>query len=118
MEDAGAREVRRLSSPLRPLVVVGMLAPLLGLLGTVWGMIEAFSSIALDGGLGKPELLASGISQALVTTAAGLAVAIPTQAAAFWFKSRIDRFVQRTEDLYGEMNEALFLEPLQEEAHA
>ncbi len=107
VEDAGGREVKRLNSNLRPLVVVAMIAPLLGLLGTVWGMIEAFSSIALQDGLGKPELLASGISQALITTAAGLAVAIPTQAAYYWFKSRIDRFVQLAEDVYVELSDVI-----------
>ena len=53
------------------------------------------------------ELLAGGISQALVTTAAGLTVAIPTQAAYYWFKGRIDRFVRRTEDTYLEVASAL-----------
>lgn len=100
VEDAGSREVQRLSANLRPLVVIGMIAPLLGLLGTVWGMIEAFAAIALESGLGSPETLASGISQALVTTAAGLTVAIPSQAAYYFFKSRIDRFVRQTEDAY------------------
>ena len=90
VEDAGAREVDRLSANLRPLVVIGMIAPLLGLLGTVWGMIDAFANIALGDGLGNPETLAAGISQALVTTAAGLAVAIPAQAAYYWFRSRLD----------------------------
>lgn len=107
VEDAGAREVARLSANLRPLVVIGMIAPLLGLLGTVWGMIEAFSSIALAEGLGRPEALAAGISQALVTTAAGLAVAIPVQAAYYWFRSRIDRFVRTTEDVYQEVSDLL-----------
>jgi len=77
VEDAGSREVERLSAGLRPLVVIGMIAPLLGLLGTVWGMIEAFRVVATGEGLGDPTKLAGGISQALVTTAAGLAVAIP-----------------------------------------
>jgi len=99
-QDAGAREVKRLNANLRPLLIIGMLTPLLGLLGTVWGMIQAFSNIALQDGLGKPELLATGISQALVTTAAGLAVAIPTQAAHFWLKGRVERFVRRTEDTF------------------
>jgi biopolymer transport protein ExbB len=107
VEDAGTRETKRLSANLRPLVVIGMIAPLLGLLGTVWGMIEAFSSIALKDGLGEPELLASGISQALITTAAGLCVAIPTQAAYYWFKGRIDRFARRTEDLYLEIEKTI-----------
>jgi biopolymer transport protein ExbB len=107
VEDAGTREVDRLSANLRPLVVIGMIAPLLGLLGTVWGMIEAFSVISAGDGLGSPEALAGGISQALVTTAAGLAVAIPAQAAYYYFKSRIDAFVRRTEDLYLEVSDVL-----------
>jgi len=109
VEDAGSREVRRLSANLRPLVVVAMIAPLLGLLGTVWGMIAAFSNLAVDGALGKPELLASGISQALVTTAAGLAIAIPSQAAYFYYKSKIDAFVRQSEACYARVSEALSL---------
>lgn len=112
VEDAGAREIKRLNARLRPLSVVGMLAPLLGFLGTVFGMIQAFLNIALKDGLGRPELLAAGISQALVTTAAGLCVAIPAQAAYFWFRARIDRFARRTEDLYVELDEALARAPV------
>ncbi len=100
VEDTGVREVKRLSAGLRPLVVVAMITPLLGLLGTVWGMIGAFTNIAVQDGLGKPELLAGGISQALITTAAGLAVAIPTQAAYYYFRSRIDRFARLAEDAH------------------
>jgi len=107
VEDAGSREVRRLSAGLRPLVVVAALAPLLGLLGTVWGMILAFSTIAQQSGLGRPELLADGIRQALVTTAAGLAIAIPTHAAYFWLKGRIERFTRAAEDLYLQLGETL-----------
>jgi biopolymer transport protein ExbB len=107
VEDAGQREVRRLSANLKPLVVVAMIAPLLGLLGTVWGMIVAFSTIALQEGLGKPEMLASGISQALITTAAGLTIAIPTQAAYYYLKGRIDRFSRQAEELYAVLNENL-----------
>jgi biopolymer transport protein ExbB len=107
VEDAGAREIDRLSANLRPLVVISMIAPLLGLLGTVWGMIDAFANIALADGLGNPEMLAAGISQAHVTTAAGLAVAIPTHAAYYWFRSRVDRFAHATEDLYGRVSDLL-----------
>jgi biopolymer transport protein ExbB len=107
VEDAGQREVRRLSAGLRPLVVVAAIAPLLGLLGTVWGMILAFSAIAQQAGLGRPELLADGIRQALVTTAAGLAIAIPTHAAYFWLKGRIERFARAAEDLYLQLGETL-----------
>ncbi|GJM21624.1 MAG: hypothetical protein DHS20C15_15390 [Planctomycetota bacterium] len=107
VEDTGSREVDRLSAGLRPLVVIGMIAPLLGLLGTVWGMIAAFQVIATGEGLGDVDKLAGGISQALVTTAAGLVVAIPAQAAYYYYRSRIDRFVRRTEDAYAEVSEAL-----------
>lgn len=107
VEDAGQREVRRLAAGLRPLVLVVAIAPLLGLLGTVWGMILSFGAIAQQAGLGRPELLADGIRQALVTTAAGLAIAIPTQAAYFWLKGRIERFVRAAEDLYGQLGETL-----------
>jgi biopolymer transport protein ExbB len=107
VEDAGARELKRLQSRLRPLAVVSVLAPLLGFLGTVFGMIEAFLNIALKEGLGRPELLAAGISQALVTTAAGLCVAIPAQAAYFWFRGRIERFARRSEDFYVELDQLL-----------
>ncbi|MFT4647163.1 MAG: biopolymer transport protein ExbB [Glaciecola sp.] len=103
VEDAGSREVERLSAGLRPLVVVAMIAPLLGLLGTVWGMIGAFTNIALQDGLGNPEMLAGGISQALITTAAGLAVAIPTQAAYYYFRSRVDRFARLAEDTHQDL---------------
>lgn len=104
VEDAGSREVRRMTSSLRPLASVVTIAPLLGLLGTVWGMVEAFSNIALKGGMGKPELLASGISQALITTVAGLVIAIPTQAIYYWFKGKIDGFVKDVEDLHGALD--------------
>ncbi|MCL4157087.1 UNVERIFIED_CONTAM: hypothetical protein GTU68_055810 [Idotea baltica] len=107
-EDAGRRELTRLASGLRPLVVVATIAPLLGLLGTVWGMIEAFANIASKDGLGRPELLAGGISQALVTTAAGLAVAIPTQAFYYYFRGRIDRFARLAEDTQLRIGEILF----------
>ncbi len=107
-EDAGKREIGRLASGLRPLVVVATIAPLLGLLGTVWGMIEAFANIASKDGLGRPELLAGGISQALVTTAAGLAVAIPTQAFYYYFRGRIDRFARLAEDTQLRIGEILF----------
>ncbi len=107
VEDAGSREVKSLSANLKPLVVVANLAPLLGLLGTVWGMIQAFSNIALKQALGKPELLAKGIAQALITTVAGLVVAIPTQVAFYWLKGKVDRLARRAEEYYSELTEGL-----------
>jgi biopolymer transport protein ExbB len=98
VEDVGSRELRAMVTSLRPLSVITALAPLLGLLGTVIGIIIAFRDIALSDAMGKPEALAAGIGQALVTTATGLAIAIPTQAAFYWFRGRIDRFARLLED--------------------
>src|SRR5690606_32631174 len=66
---------------------------LLGLLGTVVGMIEAFDAIAQVGAMGRPELLAAGIGKALITTAAGLVVAIPALVAYLYFNGRVDRLI-------------------------
>lgn len=107
VEDAGLREARKLSANLRPLVVIAVIAPLLGLLGTVWGIILAFYAIAERSAQGRPEMLAGGISQALITTAAGLVVAIPCQAAYYWLKGRVERFTGSVEDLYEELAGAL-----------
>jgi biopolymer transport protein ExbB len=111
VEDAGMREVRRLSANLRPLLVVAVLSPLLGLLGTVWGMILAFGELASASGKADPEQLADGISQALTTTAVGLAVAIPAQAAYYWFRARVDKFVRHVESAYHEISEILLHGP-------
>lgn len=72
-----------------PLAVVATVAPIVGLLGTVVGMIEAFHAIAFAGGLGDPAVLAGGISKALVNTAAGLSVALPALGMHHFFKHRL-----------------------------
>ena len=107
VEDAGMREYRTLAQNLRPLMVVSVISPLLGLLGTVWGMITAFQDLAASEGRADPEMLAGGISMALTTTAVGLAVAIPAQASYYWFKSRTDKFVRNVEHYYYELNDIL-----------
>lgn len=76
---------------MRPLEVVATLAPLLGLLGTVLGMIKAFAQLEAAGSQVDPSILSGGIWEALLTTAVGLAVAIPTVAAVNWFERRIER---------------------------
>jgi biopolymer transport protein ExbB len=98
VEDSGSRELRVLVSALRPLTVITVSAPLLGLFGTVVGIIIAFRDIALSNAMGKPEALATGIGQALVTTAAGMAIANPTQASYYWFRAKIDRFWSLVEE--------------------
>jgi biopolymer transport protein ExbB len=108
VEEAALREVRALHAKLKPLHSIAVVAPLLGFLGTVYGMIVAFQTVALSGeALGRPELLAAGISQALITTAVGLTIAIPAQVAYFWLRSRVDRFARRLEELYAELVETL-----------
>ena len=77
------------------LSAVAQAAPLLGLLGTVTGMIEAFRRIESAGGQVEASLLAGGIWEALLTTAFGLIVAIPTLFAQHWFQARLDRIVRR-----------------------
>ncbi|HTF87147.1 MAG TPA: MotA/TolQ/ExbB proton channel family protein [Planctomycetota bacterium] len=113
VEDVATLEVRKLQAQLRPLHLIYLVAPLLGLLGTVWGMIIAFATIALSGGLGKPGMLAVGVYQALVTTAAGLAIAIPTVIVYTWLRARIERFARRTEALYLELDRGLPVQGVQ-----
>lgn len=91
--DAGERVTSQLRKYLRLFNAISNLTPLLGLLGTVLGMIEAFNSIAGADAMGRPELLAGGIGAALLTTAAGLCVAIPAYAAYAFFLGRADRLI-------------------------
>ena len=101
VEDAGAIEVSKLRRNLRVLYGVAAVAPMLGLLGTVWGMIKAFQATSKVGltGAERATSLAEGIYEALVTTFAGLIVAIPVLILYYYFLSRIDRSLH-------EMNEA------------
>jgi biopolymer transport protein ExbB len=91
--DCGERVTNGLRSYLRVFSGISTISPLLGLLGTVLGMIRAFNAIATADAMGRPELLAAGISQALLTTAAGLSVAIPAYIAYLYFVSRVDRLI-------------------------
>jgi biopolymer transport protein ExbB len=92
-EEAGEDQTARLYRKTEYLGVIGTVAPMLGLLGTVTGMIRAFNVIASTGGMARPDQLASGISEALVTTVEGLVVAIPTMMVFTYFRSRIDSLV-------------------------
>ena len=91
--DGGERTVNNLRRYLRVINGVATVCPLLGLLGTVTGMIQAFNAIATSQAMGRPELLAGGISEALLTTAAGLSVAIPALIFYMFFVSRVDRLI-------------------------
>lgn len=93
VEEAGEDQTARLYRKTEALAVIGAIAPMLGLLGTVQGMIEAFDTIAATGGRATPADLAGSISKALVTTLEGLIVAIPALSALSFFRSRIDSLV-------------------------
>jgi biopolymer transport protein ExbB len=89
----------RARAGLRPLELIATIAPLLGLLGTVLGMISAFQALQEAGARADPSMLAGGIWEALLTTAAGMAVAIPASVAATWFESITDRLRLEMEDI-------------------
>ena len=83
-------QLSTMSKRLRFLETVAQAAPMLGLLGTVIGMISAFAELSSKGGAIDPSALAGGIWVALITTAAGLTVAIPAYFASMWFEARVE----------------------------
>lgn len=91
--DEGERAANRLRRNLRVLNGVAQVCPLLGLLGTVVGMVKAFDQISGAAAMGRPEMLAGGISEALLSTAAGLSVAIPALILYLYFVGRVDGLV-------------------------
>lgn len=96
----------------RPLEVIASLSPLLGLFGTVLGMIEAFRQLELAGSHVDPAILSGGIWEALLTTAVGLAVAIPTVAILSWMERRVERLAHHM----GSIITRVFTVDLSEEA--
>jgi biopolymer transport protein ExbB len=99
--DEGERAANSMRRFLRVINGVSTVCPLFGLLGTVWGMIESFNEIAGSSAMGKPELLAGGIGTALMSTAAGLCVAIPAMILYLYFVGRVDSLVMQI-DRYGQ----------------
>lgn len=107
IEDAGANEVMKLRRNLKVLFGAASVAPMLGLLGTVWGMIESFQTASSEG-LGGGDVakgLAGGIYAALVTTFAGLCVAIPILVFYYYFQGKIERIVTDLNDVSEEFLE-------------
>ena len=92
LEEAGRHEVHEMERYLSTLGTIAAGAPLVGLLGTVIGMIKVFDAITLSG-VGDPTILSTGISEALITTAVGLAVAIPSLIFYRHLKRRVDELV-------------------------
>jgi biopolymer transport protein ExbB len=99
----GNQEVEAMNRHIRVLELVAVISPLLGLLGTVLGMIESFQQLDLAGGSANASVLAGGIWRALLTTAAGLIVAIPAAAAATLFSTRIEAAAQAIERSVGQL---------------
>ncbi|MDQ2696090.1 MAG: MotA/TolQ/ExbB proton channel family protein [Pseudomonadota bacterium] len=92
IEDTGRHVLHELERYLNTLGTIAAITPLLGLLGTVFGMIEVFNVISTQGS-GNPQILAGGIAKALITTAAGLTVAIPSLLFHRYFRGRVERLV-------------------------
>lgn len=101
MRDAMTAYFLKLSRFNRTLELIGLIAPLLGLLGTILGMIEAFQALQESGAQADPTVLAGGIWEALLTTALGLAVAIPAIVAFNLIENRIEVFRQRASAIFG-----------------
>lgn len=95
----GTGELRRMETHLRGLEMAYSAAPLLGLLGTVLGMVTAFSKLAAVGSRVDPSILAGGIWEALITTVAGLIVAVPALVAYYWFDSVVERMRANMQDI-------------------
>ncbi len=106
IEDTGRHVVHELERYINTLGTIAAISPLLGLLGTVIGMIKVFSAITTQG-VGNPSALAGGISEALITTAAGMAVAIPTLMAYRYFRGKVNMLVIRMEQQALRMVEVL-----------
>jgi len=96
IENAALYELDRLERRLGILATTSNVEPMLGFLGTVSGMIKSFGTLATQG-LSNPGAVAAGISEALITTAAGLIVAIPAQLAFNWFTTKVTRYVRDIE---------------------
>lgn len=97
IEETGRQVVHELERFLNPLGTIASITPLLGLLGTVVGMIKVFAAIMVHG-VGDPGILAGGISEALLTTAAGLTVAIPSLIFHRYFERLVDEYVLNMEE--------------------
>jgi biopolymer transport protein ExbB len=103
LEWRGNAEISQMQLHIRLLELIAMISPLLGLLGTVLGMIQAFQELALAQGAANASLLAAGIWSALLTTAAGLIVAIPAAVAVTLLSEKVDRAAVKIETGVGQL---------------
>ena len=98
MESEGSRQAGRMQNMIHYLLDLSAVAPMVGLLGTVIGMLKAFNSVAFELAKARPMELAGGVGQALITTIAGLIVAIPAMMAYSWFRGRIIKLTGQLEE--------------------
>lgn len=103
IEGEGSRQSSMIQGQTQYLLDIGVIAPMVGLLGTVLGMLTAFNAVALDLARAKPIYLAAGVSQALVTTAAGLLVGIPAMVFYSYFRGRTSKLISRLEVISAEI---------------
>ncbi len=103
IEGEGSRQSAMLQNQTHYLLDIGVIAPMIGLLGTVLGMLTAFNAVALDLARAKPIYLAQGVSQALVTTAAGLMVGIPAMIFYAYFRGRAGKLIARLETVSADL---------------
>jgi len=101
-ENAAAKELSGAYVIVNYLSIIAALSPMVGLLGTVSGMVKAFNSIAAEG-MGKPELLADNISEALITTATGMTIAIPAMFFFFFFRNKYGKIVAEVNLVLGRL---------------
>ena len=116
--DGGERQISLLKQRLRILNGVATVTPLIGLLGTVIGMIQSFNDIATADAMGQAQQLASGIAMALLTTATGLLIAIPALIAYMFLAGRIDSLVMEMDRLGAELVHLISADALRERAAA
>jgi biopolymer transport protein ExbB len=116
MIDGGERQVAALRANLRVFNAAYSVGPLLGLLGTTWGMLMSFDKLARAGAMGNSQQLAAGIALALVTTAAGLAIAIPAILLYMYYGGRVDALVMEMDALSQRLVGAISAEGLAERA--
>jgi biopolymer transport protein ExbB len=107
IEGEGARQAVALQSQIQYLLDVAVIAPMMGLLGTVFGMMRAFNVVAFDLAKAKPMLLAAGVAEALITTAAGLLIGIPCMMFYAYFRGQTSKLVSDLEVASGQVMTAM-----------
>lgn len=116
--DAGERASSGLRRYIRVFNGVSTISPLMGLLGTVFGMMRLFNAISTADAMGRTELLAAGISEAMLTTAAGLLIAIPALCIYLYFLGRVERLLSDIDGLAQDLVGLISAEAIHDERHA